>query len=195
VECPAGTHIISGGGQASNGGGGATALTESFKTRNGWRVSSYDSTSLIAYAYCTMHDYDLVTRKTDWVMTSDPLTVKCPSGTQIISGGGGIQNGENLGALSRLMRKRNGWIADASGIGPHSARAYCTAERLKLDWTTASNQPSPASAVCEAGVAYSGGGMASPDTGGLYEMRRTSANQWGVAGFSTDGLTAQVGCH
>ena len=197
VVCPDGTHVISGGGEVL-AGSAPFALTKSFKKGNGWQVSAYSSTSLVAYAYCSKRNYDLVTRRTDWVMTSDPLKAKCPRGTHIVSGGAGIQNGKELGGLAQTMRTKNAWVADANGIGPHSARAYCTAKALELDWSTAPDQPSGpiASAVCESGIVFSGGGSVSTNNGAIYGLRRGGEALWNVGGFEVVGtVTAQAGCH
>jgi hypothetical protein len=193
VQCPAGTNVVSGGGEVVTGNA-PYALTGSFKRRNGWRVSAYNSTSLIAYAYCSNRDYALITRRTGWTDTTEPLTAKCPAETHIVSGGGGIQNGKEIGGISQTMRKRNGWVADANGQGPRSARAYCTAKRLRLDWSTARDQPEGvATVVCETGAPFSGGGSVSMN-GALYATRRSSETGWQVAGF-LGALDAQVGCH
>jgi hypothetical protein len=166
VQCPAGTHVVSGGGSTNRG-----FLYWSQRHENGWAAGAdggnTDVTHVTVYAVCTDRNYRLteVREVSERSRRSERPVARCPEDTKVMSGGGLMGHGA---VMRSLAKERNGWAAAGGSLTGARARkvsyAYCTPRDIRLRTTRvvqAASGPQTVFSDCPSGAEIiSGGGEA-----------------------------------
>jgi hypothetical protein len=170
ATCPAGTKVLSGGGDSPQAG----YLQSTLKRGNGWEVRYTDTNSgpysMMAYAYCSAKAPALKTAHARGDANSGgvaAVTTKCPKETHVVSGGGAMALDDGS-ALVSTVKTRNGWSASGSGTldNPSASGirvyAYCSVKNFHLrkasSTSPTTDSDATAEAICPNGTSFVSGG-------------------------------------